>query len=52
MKNIFHHFKGLSVAKNSFRPESTPLKTLKTFFILKIFKFLSELFGHIEKRLN
>ena len=26
--------------------------TLKTYFVLKIFKFLSWLFGHIEKRLN
>ena len=26
--------------------------TLKAFFILKIFKFLSWLFGHVEKRLD
>ena len=26
--------------------------TLKTFFVLKIFKFLSLLFGHVEKRFD
>ena len=26
--------------------------TLKTFFVIKIFKFLFQIFGHVEKRLD
>ena len=36
----------LKIMKNAF------YYTLKALFVLKIFKFLSRLFGHVEKRLD
>ena len=44
MKSIFHHFKGLSNAKNCLRPESAPLKISKAIFGAKFNnKTLSEI---------
>ena len=36
----------LKIMKNAF------YYTLKALFVLKIFRFLSQLFGHVEKRLD
>ena len=58
-----HHFlliKGALSGLRQFFASNSPLKMMKTAFyftlqalsILKIFKFLSWLFGHVEKRLD
>ena len=53
-------FKGVLSGLTQFLATESPLKimekdfhfTLKALFILKIFKFLPKLFGHVEKRLE
>ena len=50
-------FKGAPEGLRQFLITETPLKMMKnafyfTLFLLKIFKFLSRLFGHVEKRLD
>ena len=68
MKAKIHHFKikvlfkikGIPSGLRYFWATGNPLKTrknalyfiLKAFFVLKIFKFLSWLFGHVEKPLD
>ena len=39
IKSIFHHFKGLSTAKNFIRPDSAPLRLT----------FCPDFFGNVEK---
>ena len=36
MNSTFDHFKGFSVAKNCFRPESTPLKEMVEYSLVKV----------------
>ena len=56
---LFEGFKGALSDLRQFLATESPLKmmenafyfTLNTFFLLKIFKFLSRLFGHLAKRL-
>ena len=53
-------FKGALSGLRQLLANESPLKlmknafyfTLKALFVLKIFKFLSLLFGHVEKRLD
>ena len=54
-----HGVKGALSGLRQFLAPESPLKmknafyfTLKTLFLLKIFKFLSWLFGYVEKRLD
>ena len=58
--NILHNIKGALLGLRLFLAIESPLKimknafyfTLKALFVLKIFKFLSWLFGHVAKRLD
>ena len=60
LKNGPKYFKGTLSGLRQFLATESPLKmmkkffyfTLKALFVLKKFKFLSWLFGHVEKRLD
>ena len=40
IKSIFHHFKGLSAARNFLRPESGPLSEVKRWILPSYWHFL------------
>ena len=60
VSRFFPDLKGALLGLRQFLATESPLKmmkngfcfTLKAFFVLEIFKFLSCLFGHVEKRLD
>ena len=59
-KFLFASFKGVLSGLRQFLTTESPLKMMKNafyftseaLFVLKIFKFLSRLFGHVSKRLD